>query len=181
MTVASGAPQPRRWSKLLIISLAINLLVVGAVAGAWGTGKWKRPMDLSNGKVLGEPGLGGFVRSLPKERRDVLRKTLDPLRQSSRDQRPIVMRARQDVATALGQTPIEPAQVEHAMENLMVAETAMRKIAIATLVSALNAMTDPERQRFQSWRKQHDHLPPSPPFRSEDASQPNAPVAGQPK
>jgi len=65
----TGAP---RWMKiLLVVSLGLNLLIVGAVAGAVikGGGKWR-------GGPGGHGGVGAFTRALSDEDRQVLKRRM---------------------------------------------------------------------------------------------------------
>ena len=61
------------WRTLLFISLALNLLIVGAVAGAWGAGV--RLQREANARAVVErmPGPRAFLRALPPETRAMMR------------------------------------------------------------------------------------------------------------
>ena len=153
-------PSVSKRSKLFIASLSLNLLVVGLFAGTFlARHRWGRPPDFGIGKIIGESGLRGFLRTLPKERREALRSGSDahqlfkPLRQA-------VQQARQDVVSAMNAIPLEPTRVEKSMNDLIAAEATARRASAAILVEGIIHMTSQERTQFQDWRKKHEYAPP---------------------
>ena len=153
---------PKR-SKLLVASLALNFLVFGLFGGAVFARHWLGgPHDFNVGRMIGDPGLHGFVRSLPKERRAVLRASGEQERQALKPLRETAQQARLAATAALDAAAFDPARVEKAMNDWIAAETAARRASVSLLVGAVSQMTVEERAQFQDWRKKHAHMPPPP-------------------
>lgn len=178
-TTAPVSPAAPKYSKLLIASLALNLLIVGLVGGAVFSHRFGRHHELH----LGDPGLRGFMRSLPKERRDELRATGEQARQAWKPLRQAVQQARAEVDAAMIAAPFDAARIEKSLNELIAAETNARRAGSAVFINALSQMTPDERARFQKWRRKHDHR--SGPPRHDDGpdSQPvqPSPVPAAPK
>jgi uncharacterized membrane protein len=154
---------PARWSRLLIASLAINLLVAGLIGGAAiSRHRLGGPPDFAGGRLIGDPGLRGFLRTLPSERRAALRTATEQSRSALRPLRQTAQRARLEMQTALNAVPIDPVRVERAMGDVISAEGLARRAAVQTLVAALSVMTPQERAQFQSFRRKHERSPPDP-------------------
>ena len=102
--VSSPASQPqdaraRRLKYALIASLALNLLIIGAVAGTMYGFSKHRPRFMSGG---GEDfGLMGLTRVLPEERRKEIRKQLAQDRNALRPLIDDVRAARREAADKL--------------------------------------------------------------------------------
>lgn len=157
MNVNPSQPAPRRWPKVLIVSLALNLLFVGLVAGAMiARHRWGGPGGLS----LGDPSLRGFLHSLPKERRDTIRAASDDLRPALRPLREAVFKARSDFNEAMDAPTLDAARIEAALATLIQTEAAARKAGIPLLTRAIGQMTPDERTRFQEFRRRHEPKPP---------------------
>ena len=163
MSTTTAPPTPPvsrtpKYSKLLIASLALNLLIVGLIGGALISHRFGRP----HGFNLGDPGLRGFMRSLPKDRRDVLRAAGEQSRLSWKPLRQAVQQARAEVDIAMNAVPFDAARVEKSFNDLIAAEATARRAGTAVLISAVSQMTPEERARFQKWRRKHDrhHGPP---------------------
>lgn len=153
-------PPPKR-SKLLVASLALNFLVLGLFGGAvFARHRFGGPHDLNVGRIMGDPGLHGFVRTLPKERRAVLRASGEQARQTLKPLRETAQQTRLAATAAMDAVAFDPARVEKAMNDWIAAETAARRASVSVLVGAVSQMTAEERAQFQDWRKKHEHMPP---------------------
>lgn len=78
-------PRSPRWMKvLLVLSLSVNLLIVGAVVGAVlsGGGKWRGP-----GAEVRNAGGGAILQALSPEDKRALRRTMSVTLVSDRDMR----------------------------------------------------------------------------------------------
>jgi uncharacterized membrane protein len=175
---AESALRGSRWRTLLIGSLAINLLVAGAVAGAiiqhrrlGGPG----PDLLNVGRMVGEPGLRSFVRTLPEERRKVLRTSVEQIRVTLKPLRQTVRQARLESLAALKSDPFDAPRFEKAMGDLIEAEAKARRAGVAILTRAVSQMTPAERELFQSWRVKQMRNGPPPVLEPVDAAPPPAP------
>jgi uncharacterized membrane protein len=156
-----SAPTRRSW--LLMASLALNLLVVGAIAGTLISGRHRHFGGFGgygrDGGMGGELGLMGFVRSLPAERQRALREAADLQRGMMRPLRQAVRAARAEANTALSAEPFYAARLQAALSALADAEAKARSAATTVLVKAVNQMTPAERSAFTSWRKTHERNP----------------------
>ena len=161
-------PPARRWPPLLMASLALNLLILGTVAGTVfahraGVSGFGGP-DLNVGRmVAGEQGLRGFVRTLPKERRLIFRAAAEQTRQTLKPLRQTARKARDDAGVALRAEPFDAARFEQAMGDLITAEATARRAGVSILAGAVAQMTPAEREQFQAWRKKHERNGPPPP------------------
>lgn len=150
-----STPAAPKFSKLLIASMAFNLLIVGLIGGAMVSHRFGRHHE----SAFGDPGLRGFMRSLPKDRREALRASGEQARQNWRPLRQAVQRARAEVDTAMTAVPFDAARTEKALNDLVAAEATARRAGTAVLINAVSQMTAEERARFQKWRRKHQPRP----------------------
>lgn len=152
-------PPARTWSVLLIASLALNLLVIGVLGGALvARHRHGAPGECQFGRLIGDGGLLGFMRNLPRERRLAIREAVEPARSVLRPLRQAAQLARTEVATAFNAVPVDTARIEKALGELVSAEAAVRRAGTQVLLAALTQMTPQERVQFQSWRRKN-HRP----------------------
>ena len=143
-----------RWMWItLISSIAVNLLIVGVVAGtAW---SWR------HGAHWGRHGFGGpmssYLRTLPDERRAEFRKSI---RTHFSEMKPLwksVRAARNNVAESLKTDPFNPEGFENAMEKLRQAEFDARKAMTPVLSEIAAKLTHEERQKFLKHHSRRRH------------------------
>ena len=164
-----GTPTSRSW--LLIGSLALNLLIIGSIAGAVLTHGWRGgrrgpfgPHDpLNFGRMTGDQGLRGFGRSLPAERRNAIKASTEQARQAMKPLRLAAEQARAEMQAAFAVEPFDPARLEKATGDVIAADSAVRRAGASILTTAMGQMTAAERAQFLLWRKSHEHDPPQPP------------------
>lgn len=154
MTLEIGSEMPRgpRWLKIgLIASLALNVLLIGGIA----TAAWKIRHGPPGGKYGFDMGMKAFARSLPDDRRKMLRdefkgerQKLQPLREDIR----VKWVAANDV---LGVEPFDRVKFQTAVDDAIKAEVAMRSAVSTTLVEAAAKLTPDERRQFKDWRARH--------------------------
>jgi uncharacterized membrane protein len=141
------ARAPRRWLwPLLVASLMLNLLVLGAIAG----GAMFAHRHMGPGPD-GPRGLQGFVRGLPKERREVLMAGTE--REAMRARRRELIAAQQAVLDAIAAEPLDKAALEAALKHASDVEAKMHEANMATFIAIAERMTPQERQRFKEWRE----------------------------
>ena len=134
------------WRTLLFVSLALNLLVVGAVAGAWGAGV-RIQRDASQGAIVERlPGPRAFLRALPSETRAVMRQELVSSWQDSRETREAAMQARREAFAAMAAEPYDAARVRAAFERLRAADQAAIAVFHNNVTEAFGELT-PEQRR----------------------------------
>ena len=156
------APPPggsRRLKYALIASLALNLLVIGAVAGTMiGFGKHHGPRG---GHPRGEDfGLMGLTRTLPEERRKEIRKQLREERGKLRPLFEEIRTARREAAEKLAAEPFDRAALESALAGVGDRERTLRQEAIAIFLGHVERLTADERRTLADWwRKKSQPLP----------------------
>ncbi|MDX2308442.1 MAG: periplasmic heavy metal sensor [Hyphomicrobium sp.] len=147
------AARPRRWTKwLLVVSLALNLLIAGGLAGAWWHHRNEGPMRWAGGPS--DFGLMYFSRSLPEERREAVRKLLREGRKSLRDHKSEVTALRASAADALAADDFSPEKFRAAVETVGTSEETRRKGSIDVLMQVVQTLTPDERKRLAAmWKK----------------------------
>jgi len=169
---APPAVSGRGW--LLIVSLGLNLLVAGAVAGAffshphrggWPPGRGGAVYDAANlGRALaGEHGFRAYLETLPAGRRAALKPLVEQSQQTIRPLRQAAQRLRVEAVAVTAAEPFDPAKVEKAFGDLTDAEGAVHRAVAQAYARIMAALTPEERAQFAAWRKAHDALPPAPP------------------
>jgi uncharacterized membrane protein len=163
MSETTGTPaiaaEPRRaprWLKFgLIASLALNLLLIGLIAG----GAWVHRRFDGTGSATVQA--ARYVRGLPGDRRSAIREAMraeiDKMRGLRRD-----VRAERDAARAvLAATPFDKAAYAAAQQKLLEKELLLRQQGTHMLVETVGMLTPEERQglakvearREQRWRR----------------------------
>jgi uncharacterized membrane protein len=134
------------WRTLLFVSLALNLLVIGAVGGAFLSGA-RVEREGSTGAVVERlPGPRAFLRALPEETRALMRQKLADSWQTSRETRQAAIQARRDAFAAAAQEPYDAARVRAAFERLRAADQAAIAVFHDDVVEAFGELT-PEQRR----------------------------------
>ena len=156
-----------RW--LLVASLAVNLLVLGAVAGAWvfghrhGHGRGWGPTPMELGQMF-------FSRTLPQERRDMVRRYLKDGRQAAKPIREDLRAARQRAAEVLVSPDFTIDKLKAAMDEIGNVDQRMRQNGVDVLLKAVEGLTPEDRnalgkgwsrrlQREERRGKRHDTDP----------------------
>ena len=101
------------WRTLLFVSVALNLLVVGVVAGAWGAGV-RVQREVGDAVVARMPGPRAFLQALPPETREIMRTELADSWTESRELRRAALQARRDAFTEAAAEPYDAARVRTA-------------------------------------------------------------------
>lgn len=151
----SGHRTGRGWRWLLVASLALNLLVAGAVAGLWIKGPPHGPPRW--GPTPTTFGLMRFSRELPPERREKVRVHLREAFKAMRPLRDDMRTARRRAAEALGSTDFTIAQLKAAMDEIGSVETRMRQTGVEALINGIGELEAAERQKLgQLWLQRLD-------------------------
>ncbi len=130
----------RLWRIVFVLSLALNLAVVGIVVGAASSGRWT---DGPPPQI--EVGLGPIGRALaPDERRDIRRYLI-----RQRALRDLNLRGgMRDIIAALTAEPFDVAQMENAMAAQISRNTALQQTLGGALLDVVSAMTPERRAAF---------------------------------
>jgi uncharacterized membrane protein len=151
MTAPTPTPRSGRGRPLLLAaSLALNLLVVGAVAGTalLHRAGW-RPEPTPG--VAGR-GLPAFLRTLPPDRRRELRQALIAERPTLVTLATSAVEARRQLLAAMAADPLDGPAVEAASRRLLDVESEVRREQLRLVAALLPRMTREERGRFVAWR-----------------------------
>lgn len=144
VTQATGPGRAARWLWVaLIASLAVNLLVVGAVGG----GMWAMRHRVGSGVLLGP--LGGFIEHMPSDRRAALKDALAAQRSGMASYLKTVRAARRQAADVLVAEPFDRAKLEATLKGLYEAELAARVGTIPATVGIVEQLTPEERNALQ--------------------------------
>lgn len=151
---ADQSPAPvqghSRLRLFLMISLALNLLVIGALIGTAG---WRKYGHWHG--VRGEDfGLIGFARALPGERGDAVRKLLKDGRSSLKPLKREIFAAREAAAEVLGAEPYNRDALKAAIEKIGDAERTFKDSGLTVFLNAVEQMTPEERRALsEKWKK----------------------------
>lgn len=145
-TVDGRAPAASRWKTwLLVISLAFNVLILGAMAGRiWHV---RHGGFAPGGEVTGT-NIALFTARLPAERRQAVIAAVREERQALRPLRLDVRTARGGVRDAIAAEPFDAARVATAQMELLEAEVRMRKAAHQLIIKIGSVLTSEERRQF---------------------------------
>lgn len=144
-----------RWAKMLLIaSLALNVLICGALIGFALTGKHRHGAGAYSTSSRGEIGIKSFIRQLPPERRKVLDKIL---KQEKGDLGPLksaVVTARVGAAAALSADPFDAGAARRAFGAIDEADAKLRTTAREAIMKTVEGMTPDERRELTRWWQQ---------------------------
>lgn len=155
---AAAAPRVgwRRWAgPLLLVSLMANLLVLGALGGAFFAGHRHGPLAFAPI----DRGLMGYLRTLPEARRTAILAEMERSRSRLQDERTKVWDARKAALSALAAEPFDEAALKSAMAGADAAEGTLQSISSSILVSVAAKLTPEERRGFKQWREARQHGP----------------------
>ena len=145
-----SAAAPRRWPRwkgiLLVVSLALNLLVVGIVATAAVRHRLAPPPGTSQATVL------SYARTLPDPRRRDLWEATRAERTALRPYRAELRRARDEVRKTLVAEPFDASKFKAAHAHLLEAEDGARRAAHVLFETVAMRLTADERRAFVRWQ-----------------------------
>jgi uncharacterized membrane protein len=140
---------PKWLLAVLIVSLLINGLVIGAVASRWKALHAAPPVLGSSSNTQ----LFGFAVTLPRERRRAIWKSVEADRDAIRPLREVVHAARDEARKALLAEPFDPSQYAAAQKRLFEAEQQMRLRALDVVQAIAKQLTPAERATFARWEE----------------------------
>lgn len=152
----------------LMVSLALNVLIIGAVAGAVLVSRhhgW-------HGHGFKGAGLTGFARTLPPDRGDAIRQKLESNRASLAPLRKEKREARNAARSVLMTEPFDVEKFKAALERAVEADVKEKRARMALFAETAAAMTPEERRQLHNWfeerrkhfrHRHHDDEPPPPP------------------
>lgn len=146
----------RRLKVWLIASLALNLLVIGAVAGSMmmqhRPGAWRGAAGGPGGDGFG---LMNFTKSLPAERRSEIRKALAVARRGMKPLKDEFRAARSAPADVLAAEPFDRETFKAAFGKVDEVEAKLKSAGRDALLGAIEKLTPEERRAFATkWKEQ---------------------------
>lgn len=150
---ATPDPAKRRLKYALVASLALNLLIIGAVAGTM-MGHGRHPLRGGQGEDFG---MMGLTRVLPEDRRKEMRKLLRADRENLRPLMDEVRTARRAAADKLAAEPFDRAALEAAIANVAEKERTLRQSAVTAFIGHAERLKPDERAKLADfWRKKSE-------------------------
>ncbi len=150
MTLETAAATPSACRKLrlaLMASLALNVLIIGGVAGTMLFGPRGGPHK--SGPLL------GFAHMLPRDRGDMIRQNiadaqpgLEALRKAERD-------ARDAVNAALIVEPFDQGKFNAALDQSAAADAKEKSARLAVFAKTAAQLTPEERRELHDWLEKH--------------------------
>jgi uncharacterized membrane protein len=175
-TLSSGPPPaPRsRWMRIaLIASLALNLMILGALAGA----AWRfRSPSVAN-LQFGPANIMSYLSDLPSERRAVIWSDTAELRRQLGPSRRATRVARRELNGVMRSDPFDQAGFLEAQTKLIEAERLQRIQAAKLFASVAGKLTPDERRNFMQWREKR--LPAGQKRDEQDVEPEQAPAQGK--
>lgn len=141
----------------LVISLAINLLLVGFLAGRW--------LQAAGPPPGHDPALllWPAVKGLPAAEREALRPVLRKSLRESREHVRTIRRAQRSVQESLRSEPFVANELARALDELRRALNDSQAARHATLVKVATELSPDERRRLAAGMAAHGRPPPGPP------------------
>lgn len=132
------------WRTLLFVSVAVNLLVIGAIVGALASGV-RVQRDDPEAMVARMPAPRAFMAALPSETRVKIRAELVNLWTETRAARIGARNARRDAFAAAGSEPFDAAGVKAAFARMRAADQAAIGVFHDNMIDAFAQLTPEER------------------------------------
>ncbi len=151
-TAASKGSGCRRLRVALIASLALNALIIGAVGGALLFGRHGHGWGWHPHKAFG---LYGFARTLPQDRREVIRNTIKDGRAKLKPLREEVWSARTAARKTLTEEPFDEAKLNAALDAVIAADADYQRAKMAIFADTAAKLTDEERKDLYEWLERH--------------------------
>lgn len=144
----TAPPKRRRWGRWLIVaSLALNLLLLGSIAGAmW---RFGGPAGLLRASM--PTNLVFYAQTLPSDRRRTLIGDRAALRKELGESFRELRDARNAVASAILTDPFDPAVYQRAQDALFETEYRLRLEQGRVVSRVLTQMTAEERRAYVKW------------------------------
>lgn len=137
--------RPFPWRTLLFVSVALNLLLVGAGLGALGAGV-RVEREAPAETLARMPGPRAFINALPEDARRPVRQSLVRSWAQSRDARRAAAEARRDVYEAAMAEPFDAERVRLAFARMRAADQAALGVFHDNVVDVFAELTPAQRR-----------------------------------
>lgn len=141
-------PRERRLRLLLIGSFAVNLLVLGAVAGTAIGWRGGPPRGSSSTE---DYGLWSFAKELPTDRRKAVRKTIRAERDVLQPMYIEIENSRIAAARLLMAEPFDRAAFQQALDRLAASENRLKETALGVVLKTSDSLSPDERKALGAW------------------------------
>jgi uncharacterized membrane protein len=148
------SPRTLRWA--LVASLALNVLIIGTVAGTlcfsrFGPGP-------QHGEGFKQSPLVRFARMLPRERSDMIRQKFADAQPNMEALRKGIRDARASVREALMAETFDQAKFNAALDGVVQAETNVARARTTLFGESVGQLTPEERRQLHEWLDKHRPL-----------------------
>jgi uncharacterized membrane protein len=155
--------RPTRWMMpVLIGSLALNLIVIGAIGSLLWRGHFERQEALLGRRVV--PSVLGYAVTLPPERVKELEQLTKEEWEKVRPLRRALVEAREETAKVLAAQPFDQERFLAAQAQLAAADETSREAALRLHTAIALKLTPEERRGFLRWREQQQRRRPQNPL-----------------
>lgn len=141
---------PRWLLTVLVVSLLLNGLILGAVASRWHAMRAGPPVLGSSSNAQ----LFGFAVTLPRERRRAIWDSVEADRNAMRPLREAMHAARDEARKTLIAEPFDAEKYAAAQKRLFDAEQEMRLRALEVIQAIAKQLTPAERAAFARWEEE---------------------------
>jgi len=149
-TASMSRPSAPRWMAIaLVASVALNLVVVGAMAA----GLWRHRALAEAGSAHVSPNLLGYAGTLPAERRKDVWARTEEQRRIVRPLRRDLREAREDLLKVLTADQFDAARYEAAQARLLAADQKAREAVYKLFAEVAQGLTNDERRQYMRWRE----------------------------
>lgn len=152
-------PRARSYGRWLIASVAINLLLLGIIGG--GLVAMKNHRGPFGGMMRAAPedfGLISFARTLPDERREIIKKDLRAARPRLKPFFEASADARVKAAAVLAADPFDRSALETALQAVQAEDMKLRGEGLKIFLEEAEKLTLEERQQLaELWKKRRRH------------------------
>ena len=140
------SPRTLRWA--LVASLALNVLIIGTVAG---TLCFSRFGHGPHGEGFKQSPLLRFARTLPRERSDMIRQKFADAQPNMEALRKGIRDARASVREALMAETFDQAKFNAALDGVVQAETNVARARTTLFGESVGQLTPEERRQLHEW------------------------------
>jgi uncharacterized membrane protein len=151
MTLDNTAPAASSYRKLrlaLMASLAVNVLIIGGIAGAMLMGPHHKGPH--RGTLL-----LSFSRHLPGDRADLVRQNVADAQPALETLRKAEREARETVRAQLVADPFDQGKLDAALDQLVQADTKEHTARVAVFGKTVGQLTPEERRQLREWLDKH--------------------------
>ncbi|MFA6139572.1 MAG: periplasmic heavy metal sensor [Hyphomicrobium sp.] len=147
------SPRTLRWA--LVASLALNVLIIGTVAG---TLCFSRFGHGPHGEGFKQSPLLRFARTLPRERSDMIRQKFADAQPNMEALRKGIRDARASVREALMAETFDQAKFNTALDGVVQAETNVARARTTLFGESVGQLTPEERRQLHEWLEKRKPL-----------------------